>query len=362
MSFTALFTDHFWELVTIVISSGIAVPVVSFLTLIGLSFTLLKVPISPKKVQGKHILVVGASSGLGKAVALEVARLGASKVTLTARGTDSDSQGKSRLDYAVEEVKSSLDSSSTVVVSSAKFDVSNKEQTQGAMNSIISENGPIDWVIVCSGNAEPFMFVNDDSSASNVEERMMKVNFMGPVNVIKGLLFACKEQAGNEAPHYPSKVLLVSSLAALFPIPGYAAYGSSKAALKGLAEVLRTELRLYDGIQLQVYFPSNLDTPGLAKENETKPELTKQIEGIADTIPAKVAAQTLLTGMGLGWYMYTGDLVGVIACAISNNMSPRYFKFLQILAAPIFVIVSEAVALLFEHEVRTFKNKQKTSN
>ena len=64
----------------------------------------------------------------------------------------------------------------------------------------------------------------------------------------------------------------------------------------GLAETLRQELLLYS-IDVQIYLPVTMYTPGYEEENKTKPELTRKIEESDDGLTAEKAAEGLYEGI-----------------------------------------------------------------
>ena len=71
---------------------------------------------------------------------------------------------------------------------------------------------------------------------------------------------------------------MVSSVAGLIGIAGYAASSPSKFAMVGYAECLRQELLRYH-IPVTLVCPADVDTPQLAAENETKPAETQALSG-----------------------------------------------------------------------------------
>ena len=119
---------------------------------------------------------------------------------------------------------------------------------------------------------------------------MLDVNYLGHVNVIRTFGPEFVARRGGT-------ICLVSSLAALMPIYGYAAYAASKAALAAFAEALRQEMKLH-GVNVVVHYPPTTDTPGLAEENLTKPPAVWAIESqsgwnrihSAERVAASIAA------------------------------------------------------------------------
>ena len=63
----------------------------------------------------------------------------------------------------------------------------------------------------------------------------------------------------------------------------------------GLADTLQSELMLY-GVDVHIFFPGVMFTPGLEEENKLKPEIVKRIEGVEDGLTAEQAALALFKG------------------------------------------------------------------
>jgi 3-dehydrosphinganine reductase len=120
----------------------------------------------------------------------------------------------------------------------------------------------------------------------------LEVDFLGMVHATQAALphlFA----AGRAA------LVNVSSLAALLPIAGYAAYAPAKAAVTAWSEVLRQELAPR-GIRVTVAFPPDTDTPQLAEENREKPPETRALAGGAGLLSAEAVASAILRGVARG--------------------------------------------------------------
>lgn len=74
----------------------------------------------------------------------------------------------------------------------------------------------------------------------------------------------------------PVGLLLCSSAAAQAGVYGYAAYSPTKYALRGFAETLHAELiRSRPGVNLQIAFPADTNTPGYEEESKMMPAITK---------------------------------------------------------------------------------------
>ncbi|KAI0221467.1 3-dehydrosphinganine reductase, partial [Massospora cicadina] len=293
------------------------------------------------KIRKRHILVVGASQGLGKEVAVQVAALGASRVTLAARGADSDEFGKSRLDYAAEECKAQC--SADVAVNTIKMDVRVTESISKALVTLIRQHGMIDWLVVCSGS--PLM-----------KKAMMDVNFIGTVNVIRAVLAIGKAMTPSV---YPERIVTVGSVASGCPMAGYAAYGASKGALRAFTDVLRNERFFYGNTHIHHFMPGSMDTPGFELENRNKPEVTKLIEGTADLCSASQAATALLQGITNETYLINNDFIGFLARLNIQNLTPRDWPLVEALASPAGILLAEILLRYFDFISKNCAKKSK---
>ena len=112
------------------------------------------------------------------------------------------------------------------------------------------------------------------------------------------------------------------------------AHHDSKYAIKGLADGLRSEL-LATPCKVHLFAPANMDTPGFARENESKPDITASIEGTASTVTSRQAARSLLGGILRNRYIICNDLLGELVRVTVHGPSPRPNAFVEILALPL---------------------------
>jgi NAD(P)-dependent dehydrogenase (short-subunit alcohol dehydrogenase family) len=224
---------------------------------------------------GKRVLVVGGSRGIGRALALLLARRGA-RVCVAARGTDD-----------LEKVVAELPPVAAGPHGLATFDTADGVAVARARAGVLTALGGLDVLVCGSGSARAAGVF--DTPADDYR-RMLDINYLGHVNVVRAFGPDLVAQRGGA-------ICLVSSLAALMPIYGYAAYAASKAALAAFAESLRQEMKLH-GVNVVVHYPPTTDTPGLVEENRTKPPAVWAIESqsgwskihSAESVAASIAA------------------------------------------------------------------------
>ncbi|KAI9293948.1 NAD(P)-binding protein [Neoconidiobolus thromboides FSU 785] len=354
MDFTTLFTSYGWEFLICFILFTIAIPLIAVI----LSFLVFQIglllPINKKKVEGRHILVIGASQGLGKSLAISLSKLGASRITLSARGTDFDEKGLSRLDYAVEECKANADIG--IEIEGLKMDVTNPEKVNESILKLVERVGKVDWVVISSGRAQLELFNHEKSHLPKNERSMMDLNYFGPVNVVRSLLLL-GDTKGKQ--YYPERIISVGSLASCCPMSGSTAYGASKTALRAFFENLRNESCFYPNVKLHHFLPGAIDSPGFEVENLTKPKVTRAIEGSVDTITSDYAATCLLKGITRENYNICSDYIGFMARALSNGLNPREQTILDIFASPFYTLLGE---ILYRHFDSVACSEAKTHN
>ena len=178
----------------------------------------------------KVIIVTGASSGIGRALATEGAKLGA-KVVLAARNEQA-------LDEVVKEIKDNGGEAIAV-----KTDVSSYEQCQNLAEKAVEAFGKIDILI---NNAGISMRAAFEDMKIEVFEKVMNINFMGTVY--------CTHAAIKEIIKQKGWVVGISSGAGIAPLAGRTAYSASKFAMYGFLRTLYSE-NLGTGLKTLVVHP-----------------------------------------------------------------------------------------------------------
>jgi len=167
--------------------------------------------------KNKVAIVTGASSGIGKAIAVELALRGV-KVVLAAR----------REDKLQEVVKIIRDNGGEAIYS--VMDVTVEKLCQKLINTTIEQHGKLD-ILIC--NAGISMRANFRDVNVDVLHRLMDVNFWGTVYCTKYALPYLIESKGS--------LVGISSIAGIHGLPGRTGYSASKFALTGFLETIRIE-------------------------------------------------------------------------------------------------------------------------
>lgn len=197
----------------------------------------------------KSIIITGASSGIGRALALRLAQAG---VTLALSGRD-----QARLEAAAGKCRAR---GATVIT--WQIDV----RDRAAMASWIGELDQalsVDLVIANAGvmvGTPPQAAVEASDAAYN----LMETNALGVLNTVQPLIAPMLERGRGQ-------IAIMSSLAAFIPLPDSPSYCASKSALLSYGLALRA-LLADKGVDVSVICPGYITTPMSAKENVRKPQ------------------------------------------------------------------------------------------
>lgn len=193
-----------------------------------------------RDIKDKTVVITGASSGAGRAAALEFARYGA-KLVLAARREEA-------LAELVQECREL-----GAVAIAVPTDVTDDEAMKQLATTAINFNGRIDvWI----NNAGVLAAGEFTETPVEVHKRVIETNLMGYLHGAHAVLPHFKRQRGG--------VLINNiSVGGWFPVPYGAGYSASKFGLRGLSEALRGELIDYPNIFVCDLFPAFLDTPGI---------------------------------------------------------------------------------------------------
>ncbi|NVO03630.1 MAG: SDR family oxidoreductase [Bacteroidetes bacterium] len=196
-------------------------------------------------MKDKVVIVTGASSGIGKSIAIEMLGMNA-KVVLAARNEE-------KLNEIAEPFQSS--GKSILVV---KTDVRIESDCQSLIEETIKHYGKIDVLI---NNAGISMRANFQETDLKVLKELMDTNFWGTVYCTKYALTHILNTKGS--------IVGVSSIAGYKGLPGRIGYSASKFAIQGFLEVLRTE-NMKKGLHVLIACPnftaSNIRNAALTKD------------------------------------------------------------------------------------------------
>ena len=187
------------------------------------------------QLEQKIVWITGASSGLGKALALECAQRGA-QIVLTARRFEE-----------LEAVRLSLPNPEQHL--SVKADITDESQVRHAYEQVLLQKGRIDWLINNAGLSQRALI---SETTMQTERAIMEVDYFSQVFLTKTVLPTFLAQKSG-------RIAFVSSVAGLLGTQYRASYSAAKGAIHLWANSLRAEVA-NDGVGVSVIFPGFVKT------------------------------------------------------------------------------------------------------
>jgi short-subunit dehydrogenase len=163
--------------------------------------------------------------------------------------------------------------------------VTDRDAVLALPGAVITAHGQVDGLLNVAGIIQPFVKLTElDFDAI---ERVFNVNFWGVVNMTKAFLPALMERPA-------AAVLNVSSMGGFLPVPGQAAYGASKAAVKLFTEALYAE-SMGTNLAVTIVFPGGVGTNITANSGVELPEMADADAGkeYKTTSPADAGKQII---------------------------------------------------------------------
>ncbi|WP_448853406.1 SDR family oxidoreductase [Corynebacterium frankenforstense] len=249
-------------------------------------------------------LVTGAASGIGRELALSLARDG---VALMLSDVAPDGLERTVADARLAGAE---------ILDATALDVTDRAAVEKWAQRVTAEHGVPDEVHHVAGIA-----IWGDTRTMPPEKwrKVIEVNLMGTVHVVQALvprITAAPQRAhARRGRRGRRKLVLMSSAAGFIGLPWHAAYSASKGGVLAMAEVLRFDLRPH-GVDVHVVAPGAVDTPlvrtidihGVDRANPRVARATALFQGHAVS-PAKAAAK-IRRGVARGRFLVTtsGDI------------------------------------------------------
>ena len=211
---------------------------------------------NPFSLEGKTILITGASSGIGRGTAIECSRMG-SQVVLIGRNLE-----------RLNETLSQMEGEGHVVLAG---DLT----VEAELNSVIEQMPVLNGVVHCAGISQIKMVKFMDKTSLH---GVFDVNVFGPLMLNTALLEKRKIQKG-------SSIVFISSISGVYASQvGEAGYGATKAALAGYAKSAAIELAA-QGTRVNCIHPGIIETPLLSVSNGTFTE--EDLENLKKKYPLR---------------------------------------------------------------------------
>lgn len=230
-------------------------------------------------VTGKVILVTGATSGIGKATAIKLARAGATVLAVA--------RTKEKLNQTLHEIKQLGGTAAAY-----SCDVSHLEDVDALITQVLTDYGKIDVLVNNAGRSIRRSVVHTFKRFHDFE-RTMQLNYFGALRLIMGFLPTMIDSGGGH-------IINISSIGVLTNAPRFSAYVASKAALDAFTRCAASELA-HQGVRFTTINMPLVRTPMIAptKLYNHLPTIspTQAADMICDAIvrrPKRVA-----TGLGI---------------------------------------------------------------
>ncbi len=252
-------------------------------------------------IQGKIALITGASKGIGRAIAYELARSGIRRLILVARNAH-------RLNQVAADIRQM-----GVEAIPLSVDLTAQREVSAVIAKAWRDYGAIDLLINCAGVAHQTPFLRSRSTAVQQE---MDLNLMGMYSVTS---LVARRMAARRS----GTIVNVSSLMGKIAAPTMATYSATKFAIVGFTRALRMELAPHN-IKVMALLPSLTDTDmarDLHKFRGVIPMTTQQVARACVRGLSKNTPEILI-----GWQSHLA-----VWC---DRLSPRLLEQILKLTAP----------------------------
>lgn len=191
-----------------------------------------------KSTSGPVVLVTGASSGIGKATAEYLMKLGFHVYGTSRKAPEINNTAHT-----------SSDAATGGFIDMIPLDVNSDESAEKAVKLILEREGRIDVLV---SNAGTGVAGSVEDTSMDECRKQIETNFFGSLRMIRHVLPIMREQASG-------KIIVVGSVAGVISIPYQSMYSASKFALEALVEVLRHEIAPF-GVKACLVEPGDTKT------------------------------------------------------------------------------------------------------
>ncbi len=231
-----------------------------------------------KAVDRKFVLITGASSGIGRSLALRVAEAGGEVILV--------SRTREKLDQVAEEVRDGGGSAHV-----HPCDLSRREEIVRMADQVLAEHGRVD-VLVNNAGRSIRRSVAQSYDRMHDYEKTMDLNYFGAVQLILKLLPGMRERRSGH-------IVNISTMGLQTNTPRFSAYLASKAALDAFSRSIASEI-VDDRVAISTVYMPLVRTPMIEPSRHYKyfPALSPEeaAEMIADAIVSRNKKQSTLTG------------------------------------------------------------------
>jgi short-subunit dehydrogenase len=231
-----------------------------------------------KAVKGKFVLITGASSGIGRALALRIGEAGGEVILV--------SRTKEKLDEVAEEIRDAGGSAHV-----HPCDVSKREDIVRMADGVLARHGRVD-VLVNNAGRSIRRSVAQSYDRMHDYEKTMDLNYFGAVQLVLKFLPGMRERRSGH-------IVNVSTMGLQTNTPRFSAYLASKAALDAFSRSIASEI-VDDRVAISTVYMPLVRTPMIEPSRHYKyfPALSPEeaADMVADAIASRNKKQSTLTG------------------------------------------------------------------
>jgi NAD(P)-dependent dehydrogenase (short-subunit alcohol dehydrogenase family) len=241
-------------------------------------------PGNPERLRGRHVVLTGGGTGIGRALAR---RVGAEGATLTLLARDRD---------RLERVADELEAAGAARPATAALDVRDRAAVDETIAGAVAERGPLWALLANSGIGGP----NEPGPADRFED-LVATNLLGTYWCVR----AAEPHVAEEG-----RIVVTASILARIGVACYTGYCASKAGLLGLVRALAAELAPRR-IHVNAVCPGWVDTDMASQGFEAR---AKELGGTADDAFADAMREVPLRRMSA-----PDDIAGTVAWLLSDD-------------------------------------------
>lgn len=229
---------------------------------------------------------------------------------------------------------------------SISADLTNPEDNSRVLSEVVEWNNgsPPDIVWANAGAAVPGLFA--DTSIETLRSQM-DINYWAAAYLAHAALNLWTKSTSaptkkDTQSSLPRHFIMTSSSVAFVGVAGYGTYAPAKAAMRSLADTLRSEFNLYNGarhhtsktgssvdLKVHIVCPGTILSEGHEKENEVKHPVTKLLEEGDPAQTEDEVAAAAIKGLEKGHYLITTQFLGHAMRASALGGSPRNNKIVD---------------------------------
>lgn len=295
-------------------------------------------------VNGQIVLISGGSQGLGESFAKKFVQEGDNVVVIISRSQGNLEKACNRIAGEAVSLRS-YETDGEVKLLYHACDASDYGALEELFDLLKAKCLLPDQVYMCAGGSIPKLFLE-----------------LSPAELSSGILTNYSTAANlahvslrNNVPH----LLFFSSEVAFFPFIGYSQYAPLKQSIRALVSILRQEHR---DKRITCVFPGNFQSEGYDIENETKPSITRKIEGPSHPITASECRDKIISSLKWGLDDITTDFIGWILMACDQGFNKHgikqfMFPVAWVLGAILNLLVVPAYMMICSYQIKQWKRK-----